>query len=142
MTKLTTRLTIATVALVVTAGAALAQTMTARIPFEFRAGSRVMEPGTYRVESSRLSGAPVVRLQNAHSGRQALLLAQVPVDPEKAWIAEGNPKLAFACSSGRCALAEIWAGSGSYAYTFHRPKLGKDEDAYLRVIPMQRDKGE
>jgi hypothetical protein len=116
--------------------------MTARIPFEFRAGNRVMEPGTYRVESSRLSGAPVVRLQNPHSGRQALLLAQVPVDPEKAWIAEGNPKLAFACSSGRCALAEIWAGSGSYAYTFHRPKLGKDEDAYLRVIPMQRDKGE
>jgi len=101
-----------------------------------------MEPGTYRVDSSRLTGAPLVWLQNAHSGQQAVLLAQVPVDPEKAWKAEGRPRLAFACTSGRCALVEIWGGPGSHAYTFSHPKLGKDEDAYLRVIPMQRGKGE
>ena len=39
-------------------------------------------------------------------------------------------------------LAQLWDGSASYAYTFSRPKLGKDEEAYVRVIPMQRDKGE
>ena len=143
MTKLTTRLTIATVALVVTAGAALAQTMTARIPFEFRAGNRVMEPGTYQIGwDYHLSASPLFLVQNAHSGQQAVLLPQARVDPQKAWAAEGSPKLAFACASGSCALAELWDGAGSHAYTFHSPRRGKDEAAYLRVIPMQRDKGE
>jgi len=142
MKKLTTKLMIATAALVVAAGAASAQTMTAAIPFEFRAGGRVMEPGTYRIYSSRLSGVPIFRLLNVNLGESATLLGQVPVDPKKAWQAEGNPKLAFACTSGSCALAELWEGSGSHAYTFHGPKLGKDETAVLREIPMQRGKGE
>ena len=142
MKKLTTRFMIATAVLVVAASAASAQTMTASIPFEFRAGNRVMEPGTYRVDLSWLSGASVFRLLNVNSGGRAIVLGQAPADPKETWKASGQGKLALACTSGRCALAEIWAGSGSYAYTFHRPKLGKDEDAYLRVIPMQRDKGE
>ena len=143
MKKLTTKLMIAAAALVAAASAASAQKLTAQIPFEFRVGNRVMEPGTYRIELARnVSSVPLFLLQNAHSGQQAVLLAQAKVDPRKAWAAEGIPKLEFACPSGRCALAELWDGYDSQAYSFHRPKLGKDEDAYLRVIPMQRDKGE
>ena len=116
--------------------------MTASIPFEFRVGNRVMAPGTYRVDSSQLSGTPIFRLLNVHSGGSAILLGQVPLDPRKEWEAEGNPKLEFACGSGRCALAQLWAGPGSHAYTVYRPKRDKDEDAYLTVIPMQPGKGE
>jgi len=143
MKKLTTRLMIATAALVVAAGAASAQTMTGAIPFEFRAGNQVMAPGTYQVTLSDQTGAPVFRFLNVESGQAAMVLGQSPVDPEKTWIAGGTGKLAFACTSGSCALAELWEGPGSnYAYTLHGPKLGKGETAVLRVIPMQPGKGE
>jgi len=142
MKRLTTKLMIATAALVVTAGAASAQTLRASIPFEFRVGNRVMAAGTYRVSLSQPSGVPIFELSNVHSGRSAIVVGQVPDDPRKEWEAEGNPKLAFACGRGRCALAQLWAGPGSHAYKVGRPKRETDEDAYLTVIPMQRDKSE
>ena len=141
MRKLTTRFMIATAALVVVAGVASAQTMTASIPFEFRAGDRVMASGTYQIDSLRLSGVPIFRLSNRNSGGSIALLAQAPVEPKKGW-AEGTGKLLFTCTSGGCALAELWDGSGSHAYKFHGPKLGKDEEAVLREIPLQPGKGE
>ena len=142
MKKLTTKLMIATVALVVAAGVASAQTLNASIPFEFRAGSQVMAPGTYQVDRLSVhSGAPIFRLLNADAHRSIAVFPQVPVDLEKGWV-EGQGKLVFACTSGSCALAELYAGSGSQAYKFRSPKLGKDEEASLRVIPLQRNKGE
>jgi hypothetical protein len=143
MRKLTTRVIIATASLVVAAGVASAQTtMNAEIPFEFRAGNRVMEPGTYRVDNlSSRTNTPVFRLQNVNSGGSIVLLPQAPVDPQKGWT-QGDAKLVFACTSGSCALAEVWDGSSSLAYEFHRPNLGKDVTAWLKEIPMQRGKGE
>jgi len=124
MRKLTTRVMIATASLVVAAGVASAQTMNAEIPFEFRAGTRVMEPGTYRVDDvSRRVTTPIFRIQNVNSRGSIVLLPQAPVNPKKGW-AEGNAKLVFACTSGSCALAEVWDGSSSYAYEFYRPNLG------------------
>jgi len=144
MKKLTTRFMIAAAALVVGAGAASAQigtTITAQIPFEFRVGNQTLAPGTYAVDRLVQSSAPVFRLWNARLRRSAILLPQAKVDPQTGW-AEGSPKLVFACIGGSCALAELWAGSESYAYTFSRPKPGKGEDAYLRVIQMQPGKSE
>ena len=146
MKKLTTRFVIATAALVVVAGVASAQiraTMTAQIPFEFRAGKQIMAPGTYQVDRlATQTSVPIYRLLDVHSRRSIALLAQASVDPRTGWTEE-NAKLVFACTSGSCALAELWDGSVSHpAYTFYGPKLGKGEDAYLKVIPMQRDKGE
>ena len=144
MKKLTTRFMIAAAALVVGAGAASAQigtTITAQIPFEFRVGNQTLAPGTYAVDRLVQSSAPVFRLWNARLRRSAILLPQAQVDPQKGW-ADGRPKLVFACIGSRCALAELWAGSESYAYTFSHPKRGKDEEAYLRAIPMQPGKGE
>jgi hypothetical protein len=145
MKKLTTKLTIAAATLMVVAGAAWTQTQStlkAVIPFEFRAGGKVMAPGTYQVNVSRTGSGPIYQLSNVHARSSILLLPQAPVDPAKAWKAEGNPKLAFACTGGSCALAEIWDGSGESAYTFRRPNRGGDEEASLRVISMQRDKSE
>jgi hypothetical protein len=142
MKNLTTRLLIATAALVVAAGAASAQTMTAAIPFEFHAGGRVMEPGTYQIQRLLTSEIPVFWLSSVHSGTPIALLPQAGVDPQKTWEASGHGKLVFACTSGRCALAELYSGSGSRAYKFRGPKLGKDETAILTEIPMQPGKGE
>ena len=145
MKKLTTKVMIAVAALVVGAGAVSAQprtTMTAQIPFEFRAGNQVMAPGTYRVDSLHTgSSTKIFRLLDVNLRRSIVVLPQAQVDPKKGAEA-GKPSLAFACSDGRCVLAELWAGTESYAYAFHRPKLGKDEDAYLRVVPIDRNKSE
>ena len=142
MKKLTTKVMIATAALMVAAGVASAQTMTAQISFEFRAGNQVMAPGTYQVDNlNTQTGIPIYRLLDVNSHRSTTVLAQAQVDPEKGWAA-GNPKLLFACTSGSCALAELWSGSESNGYVFPRPKLGKGEDAYLRAIPLQPGKGE
>ena len=145
MKKLTTRLMIATAALMVVAGAASAQirtTLTAQIPFEFRAGNQVMAPGTYQVDRlATQTGVPIYKLLDVDSSRSIALLAQAPVEPRKGWTEE-NAKLVFSCTSGSCALAELWSGRESHGYAFARPKLGKGEDAYLREIPLQPGKGE
>ena len=142
MKELTTKLMIAAAALMVAAGAASAQAMKVEIPFEFGAGNHVMAPGTYWVDHVRISaGAPVFRLSNRLSGGSIALLPQAPVDPQKGW-AEGQGELVFACTSGSCALAQVWFASDSHAYTFPGPKLGKDVTAVLREIPMQAGKGE
>ena len=146
MKKLTTNLTIAAGALVFAAGAVSAQTqpLTAKIPFAFHVGKTIMQLGTYRIDNlAGQTSAPVFRLLNARSHQVVVQIAQAPVDPSKAWTETGNPKLVFACGAGRCDLAEVWAGSGNnHAYTFRQPKLGKDYEASLTVIPMTRDKGE
>jgi len=89
MKKLTTRVMIATAALVVAASAASAQTrtaMTAQIPFEFRAGNQVMAPGTYQVESlSTQSGAPIFRLLEVQSHRSRVIVPQAKADPQQGW---------------------------------------------------------
>jgi len=144
MKKLTTKLMIAATVLVALAGAASAQiqpTMTAQIPFEFRVGSQVMAPGTYQVDSLDTSSIKVFRLLDVHLRRPIVVLPQARVDPRKG-SAAGTPNLEFACTGGSCVLAQLWSGSESYAYSFSRPKLGKGEEASLRVIPLQRNKGE
>jgi hypothetical protein len=134
---------IAMAALVVVAGAASAQTLKATIPFEFRAGNHVMAPGTYRIELSRTTDTPVFEILNVDSGTAIALLPQAPVDPDKVWGTSGKGKLVFECASGSCALAELWGGPDNhYAYAFRRARLGKDETAVLREIPMQPAKGE
>ena len=141
MKKLTTKLMTAATVLVGLAGTASAQiqaTMTAQIPFEFRVGNHIMAPGTYQVDKLDTG---IFRLLDVHLRRPIVVLPQARVDPRKG-SALGSPNLAFACTGGSCVLAQLWSGSESYAYTFSRPKPGKGEDAYLRVIQMQPGKSE
>jgi hypothetical protein len=112
--------------------------MTAQIPFEFRVGNHIMAPGTYQVDKLDTG---IFRLLDVHLRRPIVVLPQARVDPRKG-SELGRPTLAFACTGGSCVLAQLWSGSESYAYTFSRPKLGKGEEASLRVIPLQRNKGE
>ena len=142
MKKLTTRFMIAAATLVVAAGAASAQTMKVEIPFEFHAGNHVMAPGTYWVDDLRIvTNTPVFRLRNVNSGESIALLPQAPVDPQKGW-AEGKGEMVFACTSGSCALNQVWFASDNHAYKFRGPKLGQDVTAVLREIPIQAGKGD
>jgi hypothetical protein len=142
MKKLTRRSVLAIAGLVVAAVAASAQTLTAEIPLEFHLGNHVLAAGAYEVEILKTAaGIPVFRFTEAHLGQSAVLMAQVPFDPRKEW-ADGKGRLVFACIDRRCALAELWSGPGSHAYSFSSPKPGKGETADLREIPMQPGKSE
>ena len=143
MTSFTTRMMVRAAMLVVAAGAASAQTMKAEIPFTFRAGDRVMAAGTYQVtELNRQSGPPVFRVADMGGRHAILLMPNALRDTEKGWEAAGKALLAFDCGGSRCALAAVWRGYPSPAYSFKRQKLGRDEPARFTMISMRPDKAE
>jgi len=142
MTNFTTRMMIAAATLVVAAGSASAQVLKAEIPFTFRAGGVVLAAGTYEVSADQKSGRPTYRLWSATEHRSILLLAGASRDPKKEWKASGTPVLSFECGISHCALAEIWAGTAIPAYTFPRPKLGRDEPTHTALVVMRPDKGD
>ena len=143
MTNFTTRMMIAAATLVVAAGSASAQIMKAEIPFTFRAAGVVLPAGTYQVSAvSQGSGAPLFVLRNVQEHRSVLLLGSADIDTQKAWVASGNPVLSFECGVSHCAVSAIWAGSTSPAYSFPRPKLGRDEPARTALVVMRPDKGD
>jgi len=142
MTNFTTRMMIAAATLVVAAGGASAQTLKAEIPFTFRAGGVAMAAGTYEVRiTTHSNGLPYFQIRSA-DGRSILLAGYTPHDPKKEWAAAGKAMLSFECGVGRCALAEVWNGSGRSAYLVPRPKLGRDEPTHTAVVVMRQDKGD
>src|SRR5512146_2985337 len=62
-----------------------AQTLTAEIPFAFRAGSVGMSAGTYDISIDQMSASRVVRLQNRETHASALITNYAATDPSKAW---------------------------------------------------------
>jgi hypothetical protein len=143
MTNFTTTMMIAAATLVVAAGSASAQGLKAEIPFPFRAGGVVMAAGAYRVKVDTLrSGHPVFQIRSAGGGRSVLLVGATQRDPKKEWVAGGEAVLAFECGTGRCSLAEVWAGPGRSSYTTPRPKLGRDELTRTAVVVIRSEKGD
>jgi hypothetical protein len=142
MTNFTTRMMIAAATLVVAAGSASAQVLKADIPFTFRAGGVVMAAGTYQVSSTSRNGQPVFQIWSNQEHRSIMVLANASRDPQKAWVASGTPVLSFECGVSHCALSALWAGSSTQAYTFPRPKLGRDEPTHTALVVMRAGKGE
>jgi hypothetical protein len=142
MTNFTTTMMIAAATLVVAAGSASAQVLNAEIPFTFRAGGVVMEAGRYEVSADQKNGQPMYRLWSAKEHRSILLLAGASRDPQKSWLASGNPVLSFQCGTSHCALSGIWTGQSMPAYTFPRPKLGRDEPTRTALVVMRPEKGD
>jgi hypothetical protein len=138
MTNFTKRIMTAAVTLTAAAGLADAQTMKAEIPFTFRAGDMVMAAGTYEVtEVNRNSGQHAFRIAGADGRHAMLLLANSPRDTERNWEAIGKPVLGFDCGGAKCALIAIWTGPRNIAYSFNRPKLGRDEAIRMAVVVMR-----
>jgi hypothetical protein len=137
MKRYTMNMTLAVAALTLTAGTISAQTMKAEIPFAFRVGKQVMQPGAYLVNIlPSSSGAQIVRLANRDAKQSVLLVPSARFDVPRAWTSEARPKLRFACSEGPCTLNSMWMGEGS-ALQFHsqRGKNGEPRIAEITLRP-------
>jgi len=142
MKRSTNFLATAAAALLVTAGVASAQEpMKAEVPFAFHVGSKVMEPGTIRVRMlSGTNGSHAMIVNNYAARRAYIVLPKQVGDAPKSWLASGEAKVAFDCSTGTCVLAKSWAGQGN-AYDFYGPKI-KGGETMLTEIVMKADKGD
>ncbi|HTS67029.1 MAG TPA: hypothetical protein VMH28_33620 [Candidatus Acidoferrales bacterium] len=140
MKSFTSKLMITAAALVVATGVASAQSLKAEIPFAFRAGGKLMAPGTYQVADS--DSKRYLVLHNYEAKASVIMIPALLKDPPKAWAAKGDPVIAFACGTGPCELAEIWSASGYPAMTFSRGKSGSVEQASLTEIRLVRANGD
>jgi hypothetical protein len=140
MKRLTNCMTTAAAVLMVTAGVASAQTLLkAEVPFAFHVGGRVMEPGTIHVRLNR-GNAAIVTVHNFATKRSYIVLPKSTGDAPRKWIASGEPRLGFDCSTGTCILAQVWSGEGR-AYQFYGPKTRAGETLLTEIV-MKPDKGD
>ncbi len=138
MTNLTLKSMIAAATLMVAAGSASAQTLTAQIPFPFRAGSKVMAAGNYSVHVTQFGSVPVFRIAGADN---VLLLGGPANDADKQWRKVGQPVLSFQCGARMCDLAAIWTGGTDPAYKFTYKSKG-DDPVHTALVVMKNDKGD
>jgi hypothetical protein len=139
MKRLAIHISLAVAALAVAAGTVSAQTMKAEIPFAFRVGNKVMQPGEYSV-TVMSGGTPLLRLVNIERQQAAILATAYMKDVPKQWAAAGLPKLAFLCGEGPCTVSQAWTGAG-YALTFHSPR-GKNGEPHIAEIVLRRDRAD
>ena len=140
MTRFTKSMMTAAAVLMVTAGVASAQnTMKAEVPFAFSVGNKMIDAGTIRVRFS--SDNVKLLIVNNYATRQTYIaLPKVVGDAPKSWVASGQAKLAFDCSTGTCALTRAWRGEGS-AIDLYGPRT-RSGDVHLTEIVMKPDKGD
>ena len=137
MKRTALNITLAVAALAVAAGTVSAQTLKAEIPFAFRVGNKVMQPGEYRITLTSGS-APILNLHNFERRQSALLATAYMNDVPKQWKAAGLPKLAFLCGEGPCTVSQVWTGEG-YALSFNTPR-GKNGEPHIAEIVLRRDR--
>ena len=141
MTHFTKKMTMMVAALAMTAGTVSAQTLKAEIPFAFRVGKQVMQPGEYRLSVvPNRSGAPMFTLASYDTQHSVFVLPSIRTTPSKEWMAAGLAKLSFACTDGSCALTRLWTGEGD-AYTFY-PTRGKDGEMRIAELTMRPERAE
>jgi hypothetical protein len=75
--------------------------MTAKIPFEFTAGSKTLPAGEYRIVATPHR----VDIQDAKGNKLAVLLANEISDRSLG----ANPQLIFHCYRQQCFLSEVWS---------------------------------
>jgi hypothetical protein len=136
MQSMTTKLMITAASLAIAGGVASAQTLRAEIPFAFRAGDKVMAPGTYYVKAS--DTRQYVVLANYETKDAAVVMAGTRSTPSKNWVAAGQARMAFQCGLDRCELSRIWTGPGEDALTFRGHGSGAPERASITEVRMTR----
>jgi len=133
---------LAVAALAVAAGTASAQMMMkAEIPFAFRVGRQVMQPGEYRVRVFRnTSSTPILSLADFDADRTVLLMATNRNPVPEAWKTAGLPKLSFTCGEGPCTVTGVWMGQG---YIFNFPAArGKNAESHLAEIVLRPERAD
>ncbi len=138
MKRTAMHMTLAVAAFALAAGTVSAQTMKAEIPFAFRVGNQVMQPGEYRVRLvSNSSSSPLLSLANFDAGRTVLLMAtNRNAEPMKG----GLPKLSFSCGEGPCTITGVSMGRG---YTLNFPAArGKNGEPRLAEILLRPERAD
>jgi len=123
------------------AGSASAQHLKAEIPFAFRAGTALMQPGTYDVAAEVGVASTTFRFHNRETNQSVVLVRYATRDVSKAWVAAGHPTIAFRCAGADCALREVWT-SGRSSSLFPVPKTASGDPvriAEVRLIPAKAD---
>lgn len=116
------------------AGIASAQSWQADVPFAFRIGKKLMQPGKYEINVVNSNSLETYRLLNREMREIAVVPGVVPHDARKDWEADGRARLAFECGDAQCTLSELWTGvSGHPAYDLQIPK-SRPEPARLAII--------
>ncbi len=134
--------TLAAAGMLMITGLASAQTrLRAEVPFAFRAGEKMMQPGTYfidRVEGP--AGNSLYRVLNTDLRESAVIMARAAYDPKKEWEADGLARLAFSCVADHCALSSLWEGQSRPAYRFGIPKAHDEvRMTYVVAQPVKAD---
>ena len=141
MKRLAMNMTLAVAALTVAAGTASAQTMKAEIPFAFRVGKQVMQPGEYRVNVRYTNaGSQLLYVATREGNRTVVLSPAYRKDAPKDWTAAGLPKLSFACGEGPCTIERVWTGDGD-ALNFYTPR-GKNGEPRIAEIILRPDRAD
>jgi hypothetical protein len=128
-------------ATLVFAGAASAQTLTAEIPFAFRANGALLSPGAYRfVANSTAAGRTIYQVRNVDTRQTVLAPTYSASDPEKSVAADRKPKIIFRCA-GECSLSGLWAADDQPELLF-RVKNPKHEEMHVQLITAEPAKAE
>jgi len=130
----------AAASLVAVAGNSPAQSLNADIPFAFRAGKVLMQPGAYKLRTDRRGAMLHFTLTNRDT-RAAVILSHFQTrNPSKAWLEAGMPRLGFECVERRCELREMWIGETVASYRFPNAGLGADTAGQLKEVQMTPSK--
>lgn len=116
------------------ASASMAQTpLKAKVDFRFEANGKVMESGTYRVESTNSKGLRAIFILTNNETRKSILVPSL----YKASAKPGTPetfKLVFQCLDGNsCKLAQVWDGGSDYAVIRTPGKKTTESDEFVEV---------
>jgi hypothetical protein len=142
MKRLTMNCMLAAAALTAVATSASAQSMKAEIPFTFHAGQALLAPGAYQLTIDRGLGGRYFLLRNTDTRKAVLVSMGSGSEAQKAWSADGKPRLRFECAGARCALRQVWVGPTGHAHTIPGPSFGRDEAIRTTEVALSRVKAE
>jgi hypothetical protein len=135
MKRFLTHSMFAAATLVAVAGSSSAQSLKAEIPFAFRAGAVLMQPGTYDVVARQGMSSMLFELHNRDTRQSVVLFRQGTRDVAKAWASAGMPRMAFQCAGSNCALSELWTGSEASSL-FSSPKNPSGDPVRIAEVRM------
>jgi hypothetical protein len=136
--KSLTAMMVAAAAMTVVAGVASAQTMKAKVPFEFRAAGNAMPAGSYDLRTSQAGPVATIIVRNTDTNKAIMLLPMAPVNVSAN---DTEAKLVFSCAGSDCSLASLWTGT-ERAYAFSTPRAPKYLQAEIRVVTVHLEKTE
>ncbi len=107
------------------------------VNFPFKASSKAMPAGDYKVEINNASGIVYMHFRNLQTGSAAVLVAHHPIESAK----PAAPRLVFTCGESECGLTQLW-NTGQSGWATPKPKLTPAEKERTIALNLERVAGE